>query len=118
MIEKELVIIGGGPAGLKAGEEAKAKGIDYIILERGEIAQSWQDIRKDMLMLSPSLPQRDWTSLSNKFPIWKLNITRPYCYAHEFVTYLIEYSNHFIRKTERAMFFELFIMGLSSQIMV
>jgi putative flavoprotein involved in K+ transport len=46
-------------------------------------------------MLSPSLPQRDWTSISSQFPIWKLDITRPYCYATEFVDYLIKYVDHF-----------------------
>ncbi len=95
MRDKDLVIIGGGPAGLRAGEEAQARGLDYVILERGGIAQSWQDIREDMLMLSPCLPQRDWTSISTHFPIWKLDITRPYCYASEFVDYLIKYTDHF-----------------------
>jgi len=95
MVDKDLVIIGGGPAGLKAGEEAQARGLNYTILERGEVAQSWKDVRADMLMLSPSLPQRDWTSISTQFPIWKLDITRPYCYASEFVDYLIKYVDHF-----------------------
>ncbi len=91
MPDKDLVIIGGGPAGLKAGEEARRAGLDYVILERGEIAQSWQD----MLMLSPCLPQRDWTSISENFPIWKLDVTRPYCFASEFVDYLIKFTDHF-----------------------
>ena len=74
MIEKELLIIGSGPAGLKAGEEAQKKGLDYLIIEKGEVAQSWRDIREDMIMLSPCMPQRDWTSISDNFPIWKMNV--------------------------------------------
>jgi thioredoxin reductase len=95
MQEKELVIIGGGPAGLKAGEEAEKNGIDYTILEKGEIAHAWNELRQDMQMLSPCHPQRDWTSLSYKFPIWKMNITRPFCTIKEFVNYLINYCQHF-----------------------
>jgi thioredoxin reductase (NADPH) len=93
-MEKELLIIGSGPAGLKAGKEAKKAGIDYLILEQGEVAQSWRDIRQDMLMLSPCLPQRDWTSISEDFPIWKLDINRPFCLAHEFLDYLLKFYEH------------------------
>jgi len=94
-MEKELLIIGSGPAGLRAGKEAKQADIDYLILESGEISQSWRDIRQDMLMLSPCLPQRDWTSISEEFPIWKMEVNRPFCYAHEFLGYLIKFADHY-----------------------
>ena len=45
MVEKDVLIIGSGPAGLRAGLEAKHSGLDYLILEKGEVAQSWRDIR-------------------------------------------------------------------------
>jgi putative flavoprotein involved in K+ transport len=95
MIEKDLLIIGSGPAGLRTAEEAKKAGLDYLILEKGNIAQSWRDIKQDMIMLSPCLPQRDWTSISDSFPIWKMDVTRPNCYAHEFVEYLNHFKEHF-----------------------
>jgi putative flavoprotein involved in K+ transport len=41
-----------------------------------------------MRLLSPCLPQRDWTSISPDYPIWKLPVKRPYCSAKEFVNYL------------------------------
>lgn len=94
-VSKDLIIIGGGPAGLKCAEEAQKKQIDYLIIERGEVSQGWKEIRPDMLMLSPCHPQRDWTSLSSKFPIWKLNVKRPYCTAGEFWNYLVEFNAHF-----------------------
>jgi len=94
-MEKELLIIGSGPAGLKAGKEAKKAGIDYLILEQGEVAQSWRDIRQDMPMLSPCLPQRDWTSISEEFPIWKMDVSRPFCLAHEFLEYLIRFYENY-----------------------
>lgn len=94
-ISKELIIIGGGPAGLKAGEEAQRRGIDYVIIEKGAVAQAWREIRPDLLFLSPCLPQRDWTSLSGKFPIWKMAVRRPFCTAGQFVQYLDAYRDHF-----------------------
>lgn len=95
IIQKEIIIVGGGPAGLKAAEIAQAKKIDYVLLERGRVGQAWRDIRPNLLMLSPSLPQRDWTSLSVKFPIWRLDVERPYCRAHEFATYLEKFCDYF-----------------------
>lgn len=95
MKTKELVIIGSGPAGLRAGEMAQELNIDYIILEKGEIAQAWKTIRPNMRLLSPCHPQRDWTSLSSKFPIWKLDVDRPYCDAKEFVYYLDAFVKYF-----------------------
>jgi putative flavoprotein involved in K+ transport len=95
MIQKELVIIGSGPAGLCAGEIAQELNIEYLIVEKGEIAQAWKTIRPNMQLLSPCHPQRDWTSLSSKYPIWKLNVNRPYCNAEEFVNYLDSFAKHF-----------------------
>jgi len=94
-MKKDLVIIGSGPAGLRAGEIAQELNIDYLILEKGDIAQAWKTIRPEMRLLSPCHPQRDWTSLSSKFPIWKLDVDRPYCNANEFVNYLNSFVKHF-----------------------
>jgi putative flavoprotein involved in K+ transport len=94
IISKELIIIGGGPAGLRAGEEAKKNGLDYIILEAGQTAQAWRDIRPEMKLLSPCHPQRDWTSISPNFPIWKLQVDRPYCTAASFIHYLDSYLDY------------------------
>ena len=48
-----------------------------------------------MPLLSPCHPQRDWTSLSSRFPIWKLGVKRPYCTSIEFCNYLDKYHEHF-----------------------
>lgn len=95
MIKRDLVIIGSGPAGLLAGEIAQELNIDYLIVEKGEIAQAWKTIRPNMPLLSPCHPQRDWTSLSSKYPIWKLDVSRPYCNAEEFIYYLHSFVKHF-----------------------
>jgi len=94
MEEKDLIIIGAGPAGLRAGEEAQHHKINYLILEKGEVGQAWKEIRPGMPMLSPSHPQRDWTSISQNYPIWKLPVQRPFCQAHEFVHYLESYVQY------------------------
>ncbi len=106
IIQKELIIIGGGPAGLKASEMAAAKKFDYVTLEQGQVGHAWKNIRPNMLLLSPDLPQRDWTSLSIKFPIWKMDVERPYCRAHEFARYLQAYCDYFdlnVRERERVV---------------
>jgi thioredoxin reductase len=95
MEQKELIIIGAGPSGLRAGEEAQRLGLDYLILEQGKVGQAWREIRVNMPMLSPGHPQRDWTSISPRFPIWKQAVKRPYCSAQEFVNYLQSYAEHF-----------------------
>lgn len=95
MKEKELVIIGGGPSGLKAGELATEMDLDYVILEKGEIVQSWRSMPKKMKLLSPCHPQRDWTSLSGRFPIWKFDVDRPYCTAKQFVEYADAFAEKF-----------------------
>jgi thioredoxin reductase len=95
MDQKELIIIGAGPAGLRAGEEAQRLGLDYLLIEKGKVGQAWREIRGRMPMLSPSHPQRDWTSISPRFPIWKLAVKRPFCYAEEFVHYLQTFADHF-----------------------
>ena len=95
MESRELIIIGAGPAGLRAGEEAKRHGIDYVIIEKEEVGAAWRSVRPDSKMLSPCHPQRDWTSISSSFPIWRLPVERPYCNSLEFVTYLDEYAARF-----------------------
>ena len=94
-ISKELLIIGAGPAGLKCAEEAQQRGIDYLMIEKGQVGQAWKEIRSTLPLLSPCHPQRDWTSLSSKFPIWKLNVQRPYCSSGEFSDYLDKFYAHY-----------------------
>jgi cation diffusion facilitator CzcD-associated flavoprotein CzcO len=94
-VSKELIIIGAGPAGLKAAEEAQRYGIDYIVLEKGSVGHSWRELRPNLLFLSPCHPQRDWTSLSPRFPIWKMPVRRPYCTAGQFADYLTAFNDHF-----------------------
>ena len=47
----DVVVIGAGQAGLSASYLLEQRGIDHIVLERGEIANSWKHERWDSLRL-------------------------------------------------------------------
>ncbi len=46
-----VVVIGGGQAGLATSRELSTRGIDHVVLERGEVANSWRTERWDSLRL-------------------------------------------------------------------
>ena len=46
------VVIGAGPAGLAAGAALTERGIDHLILERGQVGQTWRTQRWDSLRLN------------------------------------------------------------------
>ncbi|KMW56918.1 putative monooxygenase [Candidatus Rhodobacter oscarellae] len=55
MIQATTIIIGAGQCGLAASAALEARGIDNIVLERGQIANSWRTERWDSLrMLTPN----------------------------------------------------------------
>ena len=50
----DCLILGGGPAGLSMGYRLSgAPGIDYVILERGELGHSWACMHDSLRLLSP-----------------------------------------------------------------
>ena len=54
----EILIVGGGPAGLAAGAEAARQGVPHVVLERGELAQVvvWYQKRKLVMSEPADLP--------------------------------------------------------------
>jgi putative flavoprotein involved in K+ transport len=46
----DVVVIGGGQAGLVASHELSSRGVDHVVLERERIAESWRTSRWDSLM--------------------------------------------------------------------
>jgi len=55
----DVVIVGAGAAGLAMSYELAQRGIDHVVLERGEIANSWRTERWDSLrLLSPNWQTR------------------------------------------------------------
>jgi putative flavoprotein involved in K+ transport len=51
MNSADVVVIGAGHSGLAMGHELGRRGIDHVLLERGEVAQSWRTQRWDSLRL-------------------------------------------------------------------
>src|SRR4051812_25180814 len=52
--ELEILIIGGGPAGLSLGFELKKRGLAFLILEKGaSVGESWRKMPRDLRLASP-----------------------------------------------------------------
>lgn len=54
MEEFDLIIVGGGPIGIACGLEAKKKGLDYLIIEKGPIVNSLFNYPSNMQFFSSS----------------------------------------------------------------
>ena len=90
---KDVVIVGGGPAGLLLSLCLHEHGIGYRTLERGKIGQSWRDMRPGLVLLSPAVPGTDWTSLTLRHPIWALHgVRRPFPTREDFLCYVDAFS--------------------------
>ena len=50
-VRTTTVVIGGGHAGLAVSHSLSARGIDHVVLERGEVANAWRHERWDSLRL-------------------------------------------------------------------
>lgn len=86
---KDVVIIGGGPAGILASYFLQRNEVENIILERRLVGNSWRMMRSGMILLSPAIPGSDWTSLTLKQPIWSLpSMKRPFPTKDDFICYL------------------------------
>jgi putative flavoprotein involved in K+ transport len=48
----EAAVIGGGQAGLAAAYHLKQRGVDHVLLERGEIGETWRSERWDSFLLN------------------------------------------------------------------
>ena len=54
-----VIVVGAGPAGLATSRCLTARGVDHVILERGEVANSWRTERWDSLrLLTPNWMNR------------------------------------------------------------
>jgi len=102
METRDVMIVGGGPAGLLLAHNFQEHGIDYRVLERGKVAQAWRMMRQGMTLLSPAVPGTDWTSLSLRHPIWALPGTRkPFPSREDFLCYVESFTReNLLRVTE------------------
>lgn len=88
-MRNDVLIVGGGPAGLLLSDQFRRHGIRHRLLERGRAAQAWRNMRPGMVLLSPSVPGRDWTSLDITFPLWAMPGTRrPFPTREDFLSHV------------------------------
>jgi putative flavoprotein involved in K+ transport len=52
--EVEVVIVGGGQAGLAVSRELTQAGVAHVVLERGRVAQSWRERWDSFCLVTPS----------------------------------------------------------------
>src|SRR5262245_53844409 len=91
----DIVVIGGGQAGLAMGFCLAQYGIDHVILERGEIAERWRSERWDSLrLLTPN-----WMS---RLPGWTYRGTDPHGFmpARAIAGHLERYAKSFATRIE------------------
>ncbi|MGE5247028.1 MAG: NAD(P)-binding domain-containing protein, partial [Verrucomicrobiota bacterium] len=89
----DVIIIGGGPAGLLLSHCFRDHGISYATLERGKVGQSWRDMRPGMVLLSPAVPGTDWTSLTLDQPLWAFpGARRPFPTREDFLCYVESFA--------------------------
>ena len=90
---KDVVIVGGGPAGLLLSLYFQEHGVGYRVLERGKVGQTWRDMRPGMVLLSPAVPGTDWTSLTLTQPIWAMRgARRPFPTREDFLCYVESFA--------------------------
>ena len=99
MTVKNVIIVGSGPAGVGVAALLNQSDIDYTILEKNEVGNSFSKWPKNMHMITPSFPsnafgQMDLNSIieatSPAFTYKKEHLT-----GKEYADYLRGISNHF-----------------------
>ena len=48
----DCAVVGAGPAGLASSAALTRRGVEHVVLERGQIGQSWREQRWDSLRVN------------------------------------------------------------------
>ena len=92
-MDKDVIIIGGGPAGLLTSFYLKKFGLEPLILEGKRLGQSWRNMRASMVMLSPADIRHDLTSLTFDRPISSaVKLKGAFATKEEFISYLESFT--------------------------
>ncbi len=82
----DVAIVGGGQAGLATSHELTLKGVDHVVLERGEIGQTWRDRWDSFCLVTPN-----WSVRLPGHP-YEGDDPHGYLPRDEIVTYLESYA--------------------------
>ena len=88
--DTDVVVIGGGQAGLAMSYALTGEGVDHVVLERGQTAHSWRTERWDSLrLLTPN-----WLS---RLPGWEYKGDNPdgFMTAQQVINHLDAYRQSF-----------------------
>jgi len=92
-VDKDVIIVGAGPAGLLTSFYLKKFGLKPLILEGKRLGQSWRNMRDAMMMLSPADIRHDLTSLTFDRPISSaVKLKGPFATKEEFISYLESFA--------------------------
>jgi putative flavoprotein involved in K+ transport len=50
----DVLVVGGGSAGLAISRELTGRGIGHVILERGRVGQTWRDRWDSVCLVTPN----------------------------------------------------------------
>ena len=50
LVKTDVVVVGGGQAGIAASEHLTKAGIEHVVLERARTAENWRSMRWDSLL--------------------------------------------------------------------
>src|SRR5512133_798019 len=98
MKRTDVVVVGGGQAGLAMSRSLGERGIDHVVLERGRVAERWRSQRWDSLrLLTPR-----WQA---RLPHWRHRGPDPHGFMtrDEVVGYLDGYARSFTAPVERGV---------------
>ena len=68
MIQKDVIIVGGGPCGLSAAIEIQKKGLDVLVIEKGNIVNSIYNYPTHQTFFSSSIKL-----INRRHPIYYCN---------------------------------------------
>ncbi len=104
MIYYDVIIVGAGPAGIGVASLLSQSNINYLVLEKNEIGNSFLQWPKSMEMITPSFPsnafgQIDLNSIcEGSSPAFSFN--KEHLTGEEYSEYLDLISDHFELKTQ------------------
>ena len=81
-----VAIIGAGPAASALGAELRARGLDFVMLEKGEVGDAWRRMPRQLKLVSPWKTNWLTRSTARRFPP-HAQLSR-----EQFVAYLREFA--------------------------